>query len=190
MWSFPDTLLAANSYLVVWCDDDEDDGPMHATFKLSADGEDLALFGRLAAGNSLIDHYAFGAQTTDISEGRFPDAADTWFWFEEPSPGSANASPTGINEQEPVLSGFTLLSNYPNPFNPTTTIRFALDREYQVDVVIFNSLGEKITSLLSDRMASGSHELLFDARGLPSGVYYCRLSAGNREEVQKMLVLK
>ncbi len=49
-WSFPDTTLAAGAFMVVWCDNDEEDGPLHTNFKLSGDGEDIALFGRLSAG--------------------------------------------------------------------------------------------------------------------------------------------
>ncbi len=89
-WMFPDTLLAAGGFLLVWCDDDTGDGPLHTTFKLSADGEAIALFGRLESGNELIDGRSFGPQQTDVSEGRRLDGLDEWVSFAEPTPGASN----------------------------------------------------------------------------------------------------
>ncbi|HOP05765.1 MAG TPA: lamin tail domain-containing protein [candidate division Zixibacteria bacterium] len=89
-WSFPDTTLEAGGFMLVWCDDDEEDGPLHTNFKLGASGEAIGLFGRLASGNELIDSYTFGAQTTDISEGRLPDGSSNWIFFDTPTPGASN----------------------------------------------------------------------------------------------------
>lgn len=89
-WSFPDTTLQAGDFLLVWCDNDPEDGPLHTTFKLSGSGEEIGLFGRLAAGNEEIDSYVFGTQTTDISEGRETDGAETWIFFDPPTPGASN----------------------------------------------------------------------------------------------------
>ena len=69
-WAFPDTTLAAGGFLLVWCDNDPEDGPLHAIFKLSGSGESIGLFGRLSAGNQAIDSVTFGAQTSNVSEGR------------------------------------------------------------------------------------------------------------------------
>ncbi|MBU0985206.1 MAG: lamin tail domain-containing protein, partial [candidate division Zixibacteria bacterium] len=91
-WSFPDTTLEAGGFLLVWTDNDLDDGPLHTNFKLSADGEEIGLFGRLTAGNELIDSYTFGAQTADISEGRESDGGASWVFFETPTPGASNQS--------------------------------------------------------------------------------------------------
>ncbi|MCU0612755.1 MAG: CotH kinase family protein [Candidatus Eisenbacteria bacterium] len=79
-WAFPETTVAPGGFLVIWCDG-EDDGPLHAAFKLDADGEELGLFGRISAGNTLIDSHLFGAQAPDISEGRRPDGSETWVGF-------------------------------------------------------------------------------------------------------------
>ena len=92
-WSFPDTTLPAGGFLLVWTDNDEGDGPLHTNFKLSGDGEEIGLFGRLAAGNPMIDSYAFGPQTTDVSEGRSTDGGATWQFFSTPTPGASNFVP-------------------------------------------------------------------------------------------------
>ncbi|MCP4631318.1 MAG: hypothetical protein GY855_00215 [candidate division Zixibacteria bacterium] len=89
-WSFPDTTLEAGDFLLVWCDNDVEDGPLHTNFKLSGDGEEIGLFGRLAAGNEEIDSYIFTTQSIDISEGRYPDGIDDWYSFVNPTPGAAN----------------------------------------------------------------------------------------------------
>jgi len=91
-WMFPDTTLEAGEFLLVWCDNDEEDGPLHTNFKLSGDGEELGLFNTLAAGNSAIDSLTFGTQSDDISYGRYPDGADNWMYFDVPTPGATNIS--------------------------------------------------------------------------------------------------
>ena len=85
-------------------DDDEGDGPLHANFKLSGDGEELGLFNTLAAGNTDIDSLTFGSQSDDISYGRYPDGVDNWITFSIPTPGSTNAA--GLNSP-PTISETT-----------------------------------------------------------------------------------
>ena len=91
-WTFPDTTLEAGGFLLVWCDDDTGDGPLHTNFKLSGDGEEIGLFGRLSAGNNVIDSYTFGVQSDDISEGRETDGNPTWIFFTTPTPGASNGA--------------------------------------------------------------------------------------------------
>jgi len=75
-WQFPfgGVALAIGSYLLVWCDNDPQQGPLHATFKLSADGEFIALVD--VDGVTVIDSLSFGSQTTDFAYGRYPDGSD------------------------------------------------------------------------------------------------------------------
>jgi len=91
-WMIPDTTLDAGGYLLVWCDDDESDGPLHTNFKLSGSGEAIGLFNRLSAGNEVIDSIIFGVQKDDSSYGRYPDGTDNWIEFATPTPGSANGT--------------------------------------------------------------------------------------------------
>jgi len=94
-WSFPAVTLGAGEFLLVWCDNDEEDGPLHTNFKLSGDGEEIGLFGRLAAGNELIDSIVFGVQSDDVSYGRATDGGETWQFFDTPTPGASNVAVPG-----------------------------------------------------------------------------------------------
>jgi len=92
-WRIPDnnpalTTIPAGGYLLIWADNDIDDDGLHANFKLDADGEEVALVD--SDGATPIDSVAFDGQTTDISYGRFPDAADNWSFLAVPSPGTEN----------------------------------------------------------------------------------------------------
>jgi len=85
---------------------------------------------------------------------------------------------------------YSLLQNYPNPFNPSTTIEFSIPESGNVKLVVYNSLGEEVSTLINNYEAAGSYKINFDAAGLPSGLYFYKLSAGNFSEVKKMIFLK
>lgn len=88
-----------------------------------------------------------------------------------------------------------LFQNFPNPFNPTTTILYELPRASQVEVTIFNLLGEKIRTLVNQPQPAGQHQLLWDGRDenempVPSGVYFYRMRAGEFVQTQKMILMQ
>ena len=84
-----------------------------------------------------------------------------------------------------------LKSNYPNPFNPTTTIRFELPRTTQVTLKIFNVIGQEVATLVSDRLSAGSHSYEWSrSEGIASGMYVYRLEAEGYVETRKMILLK
>ena len=92
-WQFPTgkpalTTIAPQGYLLVWADNDVAAAGLHAAFKLSAEGETVALFDR--DGTTLIDIVGFGTQTADISYGRLSDPVDTWMLLTIPTPGAQN----------------------------------------------------------------------------------------------------
>ncbi len=87
------------------------------------------------------------------------------------------------------------LSNYPNPFNPSTTIRFDLPQESHVELVIYNVRGQKIATLAEGMFQGGEHAIEWDGRdknGTPvsSGVYLCRLNASGQNTLRKMILMK
>ncbi|HEY9165329.1 MAG TPA: T9SS type A sorting domain-containing protein [Candidatus Kryptonia bacterium] len=86
--------------------------------------------------------------------------------------------------------GFVLHQNYPNPFNPTTTIRYKLSVVSNVRLEIYDVLGKKIATLVSERQAAGEHSVEFDARKLPSGVYFYSIETGDYRQTRKLLLLK
>ncbi len=95
-----------------------------------------------------------------------------------------------VDEPPHSASGFTLNQNYPNPFNPTTTISYWLSAFSRVAITVYDVLGRKVKTLVDARQSPGEHSVVFDSRGLASGVYFCRLSAGSYVAVKKMALLK
>ena len=101
------------------------------------------------------------------------------------------ATVTDVKEEGASLpKGFSLNQNYPNPFNPTTTISFSLPRSEYATLKIFDLMGREITTLISKNLATGNYSFKWDARNQPSGVYFCRLQAGQYSETKKLLLLK
>ena len=87
-------------------------------------------------------------------------------------------------------SAFSLLYNYPNPFNPGTTITYRLWRSGNVKLRIFNFLGREVATLVNEIQREGQYEVAFDASDLASGVYSCRLSLDGSIKTRKMTLLR
>jgi len=85
---------------------------------------------------------------------------------------------------------FSLEQNYPNPFNPSTTIEYSIPESGNVRLIIFNSLGEKVTSLVNNFKEAGIHGVTFDATELSSGIYFYRIDAGEFTAAKKMILMK
>jgi len=93
-WAFaPGTTVPAQGHLIIWADEDSEQGSLHASFKISVDGEALGLFGPDAEGNPMLDFIAFGPQETDVSFGRRYDESYLWATQCETSPGGPNTGP-------------------------------------------------------------------------------------------------
>lgn len=89
-----------------------------------------------------------------------------------------------------VPAEVTLLPNYPNPFNPSTNIRFSLPQQTQVSLKIFNMLGEEVATLVNEVRAAGTHTVTFNASRLTSGVYFSVLQAGEVRQVRRLVFMK
>ena len=88
------------------------------------------------------------------------------------------------------LSQFELYPNYPNPFNPTTQLKYSIPEAGLVEILIFNSLGQKVASLEKSIKQRGHHIQTFNAQNLPSGVYYAHVLFNGYQRVTKMLLIK
>lgn len=98
---------------------------------------------------------------------------------------------TDVNEipgSTPVA--YALEQNFPNPFNPTTTINFSIPVEGFVTIDVYNSIGQKVASLVNETKTAGSYTVGFDASDLTSGIYFYKISTGNFSETKKMILLK
>jgi len=83
-----------------------------------------------------------------------------------------------------------LYPNYPNPFNPSTKIRFTLPQAESVKIDVYNNRGQIIETLFNKPMNTGYHEIEFNAHNLSSGIYFYRIEAGEFQDVKKMILLK
>lgn len=95
------------------------------------------------------------------------------------------------NESREVEKTLLLKQNFPNPFNPSTHITFDLHDQSFVTLKIYNMNGESVATLINnERLSSGMKDYVFDASGLPSGIYVYRLTAGGMSVNKKMILLK
>jgi spore coat protein CotH len=193
-WQFPENNnIAPGEFLIIWCDEEQEQGSLHTNFALSANGEFIGLTS--SDGVTVVDSITFGSQTTDISYGRSPDAANNWQFFNQPTPGSSNNS-TNV-EDEGVAEVFILYQNYPNPFNPVSTINYSIKGKQFVKLKVFDVLGEEVAILVNVEKLPGNYQVEFNANNLPSGVYFYRLEVTPQDgqadkfiSTKKMILLK
>ena len=170
--------------MIVWADDDEEQGENHTSFKISADGEELFL---TTSDGRIADQVTFGGQQTDLSLGRYPNGTGV-FQTLEPTFNSENRlDVTSIGPEPSVSTGKVIV--YPNPFISSTTIEFSLEEASWVRLAIFNSLGQEINILINDYIPMGKHSVQwtgFDYSGghqIETGLYLFRLIVNNSNGV-------
>jgi photosystem II stability/assembly factor-like uncharacterized protein len=146
--------------------------------------EDLGAHWELEASSAnYLNHLSFTANTT----GTFGWAVGRKGTILYCSPRSTNAE-RSRRSAEP--QGFALLQNYPNPFNPSTTLRYELPHGTIVALIVYNIDGQQVAILAQGYQEGGYHEIRFDGGNLAGGVYFCRLKAGNLEEMKKLILLR
>ena len=97
----------------------------------------------------------------------------------------------GINNiPELIPSEYQLFQNYPNPFNPTTQIKYAISKNSNVILKVYNILGKEISTLINQRQNSGNYQITFDAKDLPSGIYFYKLQVNDFTDIKKMVLIK
>jgi hypothetical protein len=110
--------------------------------------------------------------------------------------GGADTAVTVISSLSAVIlpgtlpTAYALNQNFPNPFNPSTAIRFQLPKESYVTLKVYNLLGEQVSSIVSEYLPAGYHEYKFDASSLATGVYIYRIQAGDFISTKKMTLIK
>lgn len=98
---------------------------------------------------------------------------------------------TSVNDKNITPAKFSLEQNYPNPFNPTTKIQYNLPQNSFVNLKVYNAIGKEVASLINSVVPAGTHEVVFDASGLNSGVYFYTLKTGNNfVQTRKMILMK
>jgi hypothetical protein len=149
---------------------------------------------------TLIVHDSTVTDTTKTVYG-LPDS--TWYYWRVNGRNAAGTGPwsevwkfavgipTGIRSQgNEIPEEFALWQNYPNPFNPSTTIRFSFPQREHVTLKVFDVLGREVATLVDGEKDAGEHSVVYNANGLPSGVYVFRLQVGQYVQQIKMEVIK
>jgi hypothetical protein len=93
-------------------------------------------------------------------------------------------------EEGEIPKTYNLYENYPNPFNPETKIKFDLPIDNYVMIKVYNILGKEIYTLVNDFKQAGRYLVSFNGSNLSSGIYYYKITAGNFEQVKKMILIK
>jgi hypothetical protein len=102
----------------------------------------------------------------------------------------ASFTPTGIQKENVVPQKFELSQNYPNPFNPVTTIKFSIAKAGNVKIIIYDAIGNEVTTLVNSYHTQGSYNVQWNADSFASGIYFYKLESGNFSLVKKMVLLK
>jgi hypothetical protein len=98
---------------------------------------------------------------------------------------------SAINEIPPIIpENMKLYPVYPNPFNPSTTIEYTLAKSNHVALIIYNTLGEEVKTLVNKYQTIGNYRISFNANNLTSGVYFYQLTTGGGSITRKMIYLK
>ncbi len=95
-----------------------------------------------------------------------------------------------INSDTELTKEFKLHGNYPNPFNPSTNIKFDLPKDVQVSIKIYDIAGREVKTLVNEFKTAGRYSVAFSGSDFASGVYYYKIKAGEFEQVRKMILLK
>ncbi len=100
------------------------------------------------------------------------------------------STPTSVERTASSAPGFALGVNYPNPFNPSTLIRYSLPVRSNVSLVVVNELGQQVATLVDGQEEAGDHTVRFDGTGLASGAYFYRLTAGSFVQTRRFILLR
>jgi len=94
------------------------------------------------------------------------------------------------NTIEGLSSGLLLCQNYPNPFYPTTNIKFEITKSSDIKIIVYDFMGREVQTLINKNMNPGTYEAQFDGSSLNSGIYFCKIFAGNFSDVKRMMLVK
>ncbi|MFH1686377.1 MAG: C1 family peptidase [bacterium] len=143
----------------------------------------------VAAGSSWLSYSGASGSWTDMATIQVPCEVAI----------RIRTSPTlalGVGDIElPLPDDFELGYNYPNPFNPATTISYSLEEKAAVQVIVYNVLGQKVRTLVDSEQTVGEHEIVWDGRAdndaeAGTGIYFYRIQVGEQSQVKKMLLLR
>jgi len=171
-------LNVVSEYVYVWQDISTDDRVISQAITFAADMITPAAGSAISTAQSALDKINNGQV---VPAGWIPDSYELIYYG---SPQGA-VIPAATLPETPLL-----LDNYPNPFNPVTTVIFALPEAGEVTVAVYDLAGREVARLADGWREAGRHEITFDASGLASGLYLCRLTSGPHSGITRMILVK
>ena len=182
-WFLPDMLIPAGGYVLLFADNETEQGLNHVSFTLDAENDELAVHAPVTSGYAIIDSTSWNDVPADISWGRLPNGTGSFTLLSYITPGFSNDV-----ETDTVPSTFEVtLTN--NPGNGLSTLTLQLPADELVRLTIFNTEGKSVYSEPSAYLTAGLYSYSLDVTGLGSGTYYLHIVHGNQRVVLPYIVL-
>jgi CotH kinase protein/Lamin Tail Domain/FlgD Ig-like domain len=190
-WQFPENAkIQPHQYILIWCDEDQDQVGAHTNFKISSRGEFIAIVDN--DGVTIVDSVTIPQLNENESYARRNDEGD-WLITETSTPGESNFV-TSVDDNNINQYNFKL-DAYPNPFNPSTIIEYEIANPMSVELRIFDVLGREIWSISKERKEYGKYSLQWngndkEGRVLASGIYLLNINGESYSKTIKLMLLR
>ena len=187
------TIIDPGGFLLLWADDEPEQGVLHVGIELgSGDGEQIGLY--LADFTTVVDTLTYIVQTADVAFGNYPDGSGYWLYM-NPTPGESNTIELSIDNGYITPEIYSLYQNFPNPFNPLTTISYTLSQDAIADVFIYDIMGRLVKTLNNGKKSGRYTSVQWDATdetGAPvsAGIYLYTIHTEDFTQTRKMVLLK
>lgn len=172
-WQMPEIYIEAGEFLLIWADNDEEQGEKHASFKLSQGGEEIGIYDKAESNYAEIDYFAFGEQSTDISYGRTTDGGNDLDFLTIATPEQSN-NYTSVSEPKLQFD----FKFYPNPVKTDLYISLQDNSARKIQVDIYNLNGKMI---YNEQLYSQKSVINLANQNISSGIYLLKLHVFNSE---------
>lgn len=184
-WRLPAVTLNGDEYILLWTDNDPEQGFDHADFSLNADGEQIGLFSSASEYFAAIDTFTFGLQAADVSVGRLPNGEGPFIILPGPTPGFDNYA-VGITEETSAGNSLQILSN---PSSGMAMIQVICNPSEQlVTLQLCSMQGVTVKELESLMLPKGTHTFSVNTTDLPAGIYFIKATFNEEILVKKLVV--
>ncbi len=189
-WQFPENLpnvttIPSNGYLVIFADNDQLQGALHADFKLGKNGEEVALLQKIGKDTLIVDHLVFGLQYRNITFGRYPDGSPVFEYMIETTPDASNFLSTFDVESVREIPGDVTV--YPVPTDGTLFIKFSepiSHRNQPVEISVYSMTGSMVSS--TQHQSSDLIQLSLDNQS--EGLYILHITAGEERFIKRVVL--
>ena len=184
-WRLPAVALNSDSYLLIWTDNDPEQGYNHADFSLNASGEQLGLFASASEYFAAVDTLTFGQQTTDVSIGRLPNGEGPFITLPGPTPGFSNYA-VAIEDTNGSESSMLIFSE-PYTETPFVQLTFSVPAD-RLTLQILSLEGSIIFEELLTALQQGTHTFSMSTVSIPAGLYLCKAVFNDNVLVKKFIL--